>query len=150
RKQAKNEVEVRYVGRVNKLAAPSWEQKRHRPLRLGTSIGHHRVTAGMLGAVVRPRGGGADLLLSNNHVLAHENRGKAGDAVLQPGAYDGGAAPDSAVGTLATVVRLKKAGKNLVDSATAAVAAGVEVDPHTIKGLGKLAGLGDPLLDEGA
>src|SRR5437660_1101852 len=46
RKKAKNEVDVRYIGRVAKLAKlPDWQQRRHRPLQVGTSIGHPRVTA---------------------------------------------------------------------------------------------------------
>ena len=87
---ARGEVDVRYVGVVRKRATP-WHQQRCRPLRIGCSVGHFKVTAGTLGAVVRPRGGGPLGVLSNNHVLANENRGKRGQAILQPGRYDGGA-----------------------------------------------------------
>src|ERR1039458_303938 len=85
RKQAKGEVDVRYIGRVTKLAKP-WHQERNRPLRIGGSVGHYKITAGTLGCFVLPLGGGALHILSNNHVLADENHGKAGDAILQPGA----------------------------------------------------------------
>lgn len=73
RKRAKGEVDVRYVGRVVK-SVKSWHQKRNRPLRVGGSVGHFKITAGTLGCFVRARIGGALHLLSNNHVLADENR----------------------------------------------------------------------------
>jgi hypothetical protein len=150
RRQARGEVDVRYIGRVATLAEPPWGWRRHRPLRLGTSIGQFQITAGTLGAVVRRRKDGVPLLLSNNHVLANENKGKVGDAILQPGAYDGGKVPDDTVATLAAMVKLKKTGANRVDAAVAAPLDGIEVDARTLKGLGKLAGIGPDFLDEGA
>ena len=70
-------------------------RKRHRPAIGGVSIGHYRITAGTLGAVVKEKGSGRRLILSNNHVLANSSSGSdgraaPGDAVLQPGNYDGG------------------------------------------------------------
>ena len=88
-KLAKGEVDVRYIGLVEKRAGP-WHRQRRRPLCIGCSVGHFNVTAGTLGAFVRPRGGGPLAILSNNHVLANENRGKKGDDILQPGAIDDG------------------------------------------------------------
>lgn len=58
----------------------------------GVSVGHHAITAGTFGCLVRR--GGEVFILSNNHVLADVNRGKAGDAVLQPGPADGGTMAD--------------------------------------------------------
>jgi hypothetical protein len=150
RRQAKDEIDVRYIGRVSKSAVPPWTQRRHRPLKLGTSVGHYKITAGTLGAVVRRKKDGAMLLLSNNHVLANENKGKPGDAILQPGAFDGDKVPDDVAATLAGMVKLKKTGANLVDCAVALPADGIEVDARTIHGLGKLAGLGPDFLDVGA
>jgi hypothetical protein len=149
RRRARGEADVRYIGRVLKLAEPPWTQRRHRPLRIGTSVGHFRITAGTLGAFVTPRAGGDPLILSNNHVLANENRGRIGDAVLQPGAFDGGQNPDDVAATLAGMVKLKRTGTNLVDCAVAAPAAGVEFDHRAIRGLGRLAGLGSEFLDSG-
>jgi hypothetical protein len=73
---------------------------RQRPARPGLSIGHFRVTAGTFGAVVYDIKTGEPLILSNNHVLANSSNGrdgraKAGDAVLQPGRYDGGTDEDA-------------------------------------------------------
>lgn len=148
-RHARGEVDVRYVGAVRKRTVP-WYQTRCRPLRIGCSVGHFKVTAGTLGAVVRPRGGESLAILSNNHVLANENRGKRGDGILQPGSYDGGAAPEGVVAELAAFVKLKRSGANVVDAALATLVAGIEADAAKLTGLGKLRGLGDVFLDEGA
>lgn len=148
-KQAKGEVDVRYVGRIGKRAAP-WYQQQQRPLLIGCSIGHFNVTAGTLGCFVRPRGGSGLFVLSNNHVLANENRGKAGDAIVQPGTLDGGLVPGDVVAKLGDFVRLKKRGSNFVDCALGEIADGISMAPTKLKGNGKLSGLGDAFLDEGA
>jgi hypothetical protein len=142
RRKARGEVDLRYVGHVVKHAKP-WEQTRKRPLLIGLSIGHFRITAGTLGAFVRLRKGGAVRLLSNNHVLADENAGRTGDAILQPGSYDGGRNPRDRVGTLDSFIRLKKSGTNVVDVALAALDAKVAYDPATLTGVGTL-GAGPP------
>jgi hypothetical protein len=59
----------------------------------GVSMGHLHVTAGTFGCLVRR--GEEVFILSNNHVLADINAGTKGDAVIQPGQYDGGTAEDS-------------------------------------------------------
>ena len=69
----------------------------------GVSIGHHDITAGTFGCLVRREE--EVYILSNNHVLADMNRGQQGDAILQPGAADGGTAGDR-VATLADYVPL--------------------------------------------
>jgi len=151
RKQCRGEADVRFIGSLTKLARAAttpWRQRRHRPLRLGTSLGHYQVTAGTLGAAVRRRADGASLLLSNNHVLANENKAKLGDAILQPGAFDRGVRPDDVAAELSRVARLKKTRPNLVDAAVAAPVRGIEVETRMIRGLGKLAGLGPEILEE--
>lgn len=148
RKQAKDEVEVRYVGRVIKRALP-WYQRRNRPLRVGGSIGHVKVTAGTLGCFVRDRDDGAALILSNNHVLADENHAKAGDAIIQPARDDQGRNPADRAGRLERFIRLKRIGVNLLDCAVASVDSDLRYDPRRVTGLGTLAGMGPDLLDEG-
>ena len=145
---ARGEVDVRYVGIVRTRATP-WYQQRCRPLRIGCSVGHVKVTAGTLGAVVRPRGGGPLGILSNNHVLANENRGKRGQAILQPGRYDGGVDAEDVVAALADFVKLKRTGANAVDAAVATLVPEIEADPTKLTGLGRLKGVGDVFLDEG-
>ncbi|CRK61606.1 hypothetical protein [Alloactinosynnema sp. L-07] len=116
---------------------------RVRPALPGFSIGHPNITAGTFGALVRDLrhrhghhghgcgcgccppeggdGGGAYLILSNNHVLAATNAGKAGDLILQPGPVDGGLFPSDAVATLDRFepIVFGAAGYNLVDAAVA-------------------------------
>jgi hypothetical protein len=148
RRQAHNEVDVRFVGRIEKAAVP-WPRQRHRPLAIGVSVAHYAVTAGTLGCFVRRPGSDALLLLSNNHVLANENRGKVGDAILQPGALDGGRQPGDVAGALLDFVKLKKVGANLVDAAVADLADAVEAKPSNLRGLGKLAGVGGGVIRQG-
>lgn len=147
-KQAKGEVDVRYIGSVVKRLPPPqpvprpWYRTRVRPLQIGTSVGHVDVTAGTIGCFVRRRGGrGGIEVLSNNHVLADENEAEVGDAVVQPGVYDGGSARRHRVGKVRRMVTLKR-GTNLVDCATCLVDEGVAVDPTTLRGVGTLCGLG--------
>ena len=102
-----------------------------------------------LGCFVKTRRGGQPLILSNNHVLADENRGKRGDAILQPGSYDGGKRPKDAVGKLEKFVKLKRSGANLVDCAVCSIKHGIKFDAAKLEGLGRLSGLSDAMLDEG-
>lgn len=138
RKAARGEVDIRYVGRITKRTVP-WYQKRARPIRPGCSIGHFRITAGTLGYFVVDDAGALHIL-SNNHVLANENSAKAGDWIIQPGAYDKGVEPADRIGVLARFVRLKKTGVNLVDCAIATVKKGIAHDT-TIRSLGKVSGV---------
>lgn len=149
RKEAKGEVDVRYVGRIQKFATP--QQKKNRPLKIGVSAGHVKITAGTLGAFVRDPKTGATMILSNNHVLANENKAKAGDAIIQPGHFDGGTDPADRIATLTRFIKLKRTAPNLVDAAVATLLSGIEFDPKTLAGLGgKLAGVSpDAFLDEG-
>jgi hypothetical protein len=72
-----------------------WEE---RPVPIGVSTGHPAITAGTIGARVSD---GSDVFaLSNNHVYAASNAATIGDAVLQPGAADGGVSPAYDIGTL--------------------------------------------------
>src|SRR5262245_57274345 len=66
---------------------------RRRPARPGSSVGFRFPEdefqmAGTFGALVRDASG--TYLLSNNHVLANENRLPAGSPIFQPGLLDGG------------------------------------------------------------
>lgn len=141
---ARNEVDVRYIGRITMRAATP-EQRRQRPLRIGLSIGHHRITAGTLGAFVRVRGTGEIRMLSNNHVFADQNRGKEGEAIIQPGAADGGRAPADRVGALAKYVRLSKTAPNVIDAALATIDKGIAYRERALQGIGTLDGvLRDP------
>ena len=138
-KAARGEVDVRYIGRVVKGARP-WYRSRRRPLLIGISIGHFAVTAGTLGCFVQTRKSEVRIL-SNNHVLADENHGKAGDPILQPGRYDGGTRRGDTVGNLDSFVRLKVRGANLVDCARSTLRSNMEFEPAKLRGVGTLTGV---------
>ena len=70
-----------------------------RPVPIGVSTGHPDITAGTIGCRVKDEQGNV-YALSNNHVYAVENNAELGDAVIQPGTYDGGVSPDDDIGTL--------------------------------------------------
>jgi len=113
-----------------------------RPVPAGISVGHYRITAGTLGCLVQD-GAGTRYILSNNHVLAEENKAAAGDVILQPGRADGGRGntPRHHIGMLARFIALDLAGRaNTVDAAIAAVAS------HAVRSeictVGPVAGLG--------
>lgn len=87
--------------------------KKMRPVQPGVSIGHYRISAGTLGAIVRDNETDEPLLLSNNHVLAnisngHDGRAIVGDPILQPGVYDDGSNPDDIIGRLERFIPLKR------------------------------------------
>ncbi|WP_119461422.1 hypothetical protein [Rhodospirillaceae bacterium SYSU D60014] len=140
RSLAKGEIDVRYIGRIVKRVLP-WHRRRNRPLRIGGSIGHYGITAGTLGCFVRRRSDEAPMILSNNHVLADENRAEIGDAILQPGRYDGGRRGRDAIGYLADFVRLKPRAANAMDCAVANLKPRLDFDPVKLTGLGRLGGL---------
>jgi hypothetical protein len=83
-----------------------------RPAQPGMSIGSYRITAGTFGAVVYDKKTKRELILSNNHVLANSSDGQdslcqIGDAIYQPGAYDGGT-PIDLIGHLERFVPIHK------------------------------------------
>lgn len=157
-KQARGEVDLRVVGRIDKRAkkahaAPAWYQGNTRPLLIGASVGHVKVTAGTIGGFVKR--GRAICILSNNHVLADEDRAKQNDRIVQRGTYDGGRHPKDDVARLKQWVRFKKTGANLIDAAIAGIDDEIDHDANRLRGLvsGKdrrLAGLGAEFIDEGA
>jgi hypothetical protein len=157
-RQAKGEVDVRIVGRIDKRAKKTnggvpWYQANTRPLLIGASVGHVKVTAGTIGGFVKR--GTAVCILSNNHVLADEDRAKQNDRIVQRGAYDGGRQPKDAVARLKHWVRFKKSGTNTIDAALGAIDAGIKHNPDRLRSLvgGKdrrLAGLGPEFIDEGS
>jgi len=79
--------------------------KRFRPAPGGVSIGHKDITAGTLGCLVKKNE--TVYILSNNHVLANSNEGEIGDAILQPGPYDGGHFPEDRIAELSEFIPIQ-------------------------------------------
>lgn len=71
---------------VGKLVKQGFSQ-RVRPLRPGFSVGHGDISCGTIGGFFLDADG-EPVILSNNHVLANENKAKIGDLIYQPGPYD--------------------------------------------------------------
>ena len=149
---AESELDIRDVGRVTALTAPTegrtWTaevlRRRTRPLHPGLSIAQRDVTAGTLGAFVTVTGSDGVFVLSNNHVLADSDRAALEDPVLQPGPYDGGTDADL-VARLARAVPLEAGGGNSVDAALALVEGVADVsgvDPTYP--VGRLVGWAEP------
>jgi hypothetical protein len=126
-----------------------WHRTRQRPLLIGSSIGHVAITAGTLGAFALHRKTQKPVILSNNHVLANEDAAKIGDAILQPGAFDGGRRRLDRVGALIDFVPLKSRGDNLVDAAIAAIDPEIRFDARTLTELGELQGQREEVLAPG-
>ncbi len=125
---------------------------RWRPVPGGVSVGLDRGAvafryAGTLGVVLVDATRRDRLLaLSNNHVLADENRAPAGAGVIQPGSLDGGRETDH-IGVLERFEPLRFG--NLPNSMDAAVASlGRQTEGELgILGLGTPAGVAEPALD---
>ena len=100
-------IDVKEIGKIviHKLRTDRW-----RPAPGGVSIGHYLITAGTLGAIVKDANTGEKLVLSNNHVLANSNDAAKGDAIIQPGAADGGKNPQDRVASLERFVRIEMTG----------------------------------------
>jgi hypothetical protein len=111
---------------------------KHRPAPNGVSLGHPNITAGTLGAIVT--NGNSTYILSNNHVLANENKAGNGDNALQPGPFDGGNNPGDAIGTLSDyeAIVFTTSANNVVDAAIAIV------NPADVTGATESGGYGAP------
>lgn len=155
--QARGEIDIRLVGRIDKRAKKKatdvWYRRNTRPLLIGASAGHVDVTAGTIGAFVDR--GGTISMLSNNHVLANEDKAAARDWILQRASFDGGKRQTEGVARLSHWVKFKRRGSNFVDAAVAALTDAQKHEPRLLRELvnGKdrrLKGLGPEFIDEGA
>lgn len=120
------------AGRANQVTEAPDLTARIRPAMGGFSVGHIDITAGTIATCVYdilPRGIGIPdkfYILSNNHVLADENRASIGDPILQPGPLDGGKFPKDQIAVLSRFVPITfyppvplNEQNNLVDAAIA-------------------------------
>lgn len=144
--------DVQEVGILKLLKVPRSE--RFRPAPGGVSIGHYKVSAGTLGAVVKDKQTGEPFILSNNHVLAnitngYDGRAKIGDPILQPGSYDNGNEQDDVIGNLVRYIPIKpitdrfNSPTNTVDCALARPLDKKMVE-NSILGIGKVKGIKEP------
>jgi len=97
------------VVEIGELKALAYTQ-RMRPCPPGYSIGEKSITAGTFGCVVKDIQSGENWILSNNHVLAAENKAPIGSEILQPGTYDGGTVANDTIAKLARFVTVNIGG----------------------------------------
>lgn len=116
---------------------PPIYHRKVRPAMGGLSIGHYAITAGTLGCLVKR--GQDTCILSNNHVLANENRGVAGDPILQPGRFDGGREDKDTIARLDAFVKVQADVTNTVDAALALPFDARDVSPDILN-LGRVRG----------
>lgn len=134
------------VVEVGYPVAKAWKRRRRlRPVQPGGSVSpdYDYYMAGTFGLVVTDRKRTRRFILSNNHVLADENRVAIGTRILQPGSLDSGGDPDR-VARLETFVPLRfDNGRNWMDAALARLYQGVKVD-RAILGIGVPRSAGEP------
>ena len=120
-----------------------------RPAQPGCSIGfedpnHQFVMAGTFGALVK--NGAAVYVLSNNHVLADENRLPTGAKIFQPGLLDGGNVATDQIAELTKFIPLQAQSPNKVDCAIAKlIKQGIAV--RDILFIGAPQGVADAVMD---
>ena len=124
---------------------PPIYHRKVRPAMGGLSIGHYAITAGTLGCLVKR--GTDTLILSNNHVLANENRGVQGDPILQPGKFDGGKEDKDVIAQLESFVKVEAEETNTVDAALGLPYDVRDVTPEILN-IGRLRGTRAADLDE--
>jgi hypothetical protein len=118
--------DVEEIGRMEKEPNTA----RMRPAIPGFGLGHVKISVGTFGCLVRKKGQRALYILSNSHVLADEGVAKIGDAIIQPGDYDGGKSPGDAIAELADWVPFQFTSTgypNFVDAAIAKVKKAADV-----------------------
>jgi len=123
-------------------------KQRYRPSPTGVSTGRaDEISAGTIGWYVVTETGDV-LAISNNHVWARENLGKAGDPLVQPGRLDGGDPEKDVVFTLADFIPLGFSGaQNTVDVAVATPVSYADVY-MSILNIGGVTGRGIPEVSE--
>jgi hypothetical protein len=126
--------------------------QRIRPAIGGYSVGVIGITAGTIGCAAF-NGYGLETqhyILSNNHVLADENRAPLGSPILQPGPYDGGVIPEDIIGNLVDYepirfISMLRAPINFVDCAIA-LCPNENISPE-IMWQGYINGITNPAID---
>lgn len=147
--------DVQEVGKL-KLLNKNRNEK-FRPAPPGVSIGHYKVTAGTLGAIVKDNKTDEPLILSNNHILANISNGrdkkaKIGDPILQPASYDNGSEEKDIIANLVRFIPLNDS-KGIFDPVSNTVDCAVakpinsDIIEDNILEIGKINGVKNPEID---
>ena len=117
--EEKIETDIQEIGIVTKEP----NTIRVRPASPGFGVGHVNITVGTFGCLVRKKDDDETLyILSNSHVLADEGTGAVGDRVIQPGKYDGGAAPGDVIAELSQWIPFQFTSTGYPNTVDAAIA----------------------------
>jgi hypothetical protein len=134
--------------RAQDVAIPNPRNK-IRPAPPGSSVGfqdpsNQFVMAGTFGALVSD--GSGSYILSNNHVLADEDRLPTGAPIFQPGLLDNGNAATDQIAQFTRAINLKASANNQVDCALAKVLSPSSVTNQILQ-IGAPAGVADAQID---
>ncbi len=117
--EEKIETDIQEIGIVTKEP----NTIRVRPAIPGFGVGHVHITVGTFGCLVRKKDDDEMLyILSNSHVLADEGTGAVGDRAIQPGKYDGGAAPGDVIAELSQWIPFQFTSTGYPNTVDAAIA----------------------------
>jgi hypothetical protein len=120
RLMAFGEIDLRTTGPVNAIGGCVAGDRVTRPLAIGASIGHRDGSGGTVGFFARRRSDDEVGVVSNNHVLALADEGRANDVILHPSVCDGGTVTNNVVGRLdGNYPRLREPGRRRADCAFA-------------------------------
>lgn len=126
--KANGQLDVQFTGPVRVSSATPGHAAQY--LTIGSSIGHYRTSAGTLGFFARRQGDGAIGIVSANHVLAAEDRGRDEDDILHPAPADHGCRPRDVVAHLCGDYPRLSPGSGAVDCAFAELVDGIDYVPH--------------------
>lgn len=129
---APGEVDVRFTGPI--VASAQCAESAVRGAAIGASVAHFRCTAGTLGFFARKNSDRSIGFVSNNHVLAAEDKGREADEILHPAPSDNGLRPRDVVGRLAGDYPRLRRPKVMVDCAFARLVNGRHYDPRSLTG----------------
>jgi len=107
------------VFEVGTITKQTGYKSKVRPIKPGYSCGHKDITAGTIGGIFLDKNK-KPVILSNNHVIANENKAKIGDIIYQPGPADFIKNRSNIIAKLSQFVKLKR-NNNTQDSAIALI-----------------------------
>lgn len=133
------EADVRFTGPVRPLNCPGVTPRQTR-FGIGASVSNPKGRqAGTLGFFARRNSDGALGIVSNNHVIAREDRGQEGEVILHPSHCDGGRDPDHVIARLDgnyPPLHVRPQVPKLVDCAFAVLDPDIAVDNQILSSLG--------------
>jgi hypothetical protein len=130
RRDARNEVDLQYTGPLE--IVPVQEPVPVRRLEVGGSIAHYSWSAGTIGFFARRTADGVLGVVSNNHILAAQDRGRHDDEILHPAPADHGSSPNDVVAYLDGAYPRLRTQQQTVDCAFARLAHGITCGPRAI------------------